>query len=388
VVILGDVDPKQIGGARTAVVLRDLADFVKVKGGGLLFLAGEHGTPAAYADTPLAEVLPVIPGDAPGATRPPEEQPITEEYQPKLTPAGKMHPLFRFSADQAESARVWGNLKPLLWYARGYRRKPLTSVLAEHPTRAAEGGAPGERHPLVVQQFAGAGPVLFLGLDDTWRWRFRSDEEHFDRFWIQAIRVLSRSRIRRPELRVLPRTEFRRDERVTVQVEFPIESPAPGGDAPVRVAVTRSPLKTRDGTPGPGATETSTLALTRAPGPTILFEANLPRAPEGEYRFEMIDPEVPGARPFATASVLPPMNERDRTELNRADLERAASLSGGAFYTLATATDVFADLKGFQRVPLNQPCPPVPLWNQPALYGLLMLLLLTEWLLRKRERLL
>ena len=49
---------------------------------------------------------------------------------------------------------------------------------------------------------------------------------------------------------------------------------------------------------------------------------------------------------------------------------------------------MFADLKNLQKVPLNQPCPPVPLWNQPAVYVLVVLLLLGEWLLRKRERLL
>jgi hypothetical protein len=74
--------------------------------------------------------------------------------------------------------------------------------------------------------------------------------------------------------------------------------------------------------------------------------------------------------------------------LNRADLMAAATISGGGFYTLANATDVFDDLKNLQRVPLNQPCPPVPLWNDPLVYTLVMLLLLSEWLLRKRERLL
>jgi hypothetical protein len=388
VVILGDVDPKLIGGERSAVVLRDLADFVKQKGGGLLFLSGEHGTPAAYADTPLAEVLPVIPGEAPAATRPPEEEPILEGYQPRLTPAGRIHPLFRFSADEAESMRIWGGLKPLYWHAKNYRRKPLTNVLATHPTRAADGGAPGELHPLVIQQFAGAGPVLFFGFDDTWRWRFRNGEEHFDRFWLQTLRTLARARVRRPEVRVVPKTEFRRDEKVTVQVRFPIEAPAPEGDSVVRVSVTRSPLPNRDGTPGAGQTETGMLVLNRVPGPTVQFETTLARAPDGEYRFELIDPEVPGARPWATARVLPPLTERERTEMNRADMIAAARDSGGGFYTLENATDVFNDLKNLQRVPLNQPVKPIPLWNDPAVYLLVFLLLLGEWLLRKRERLL
>jgi hypothetical protein len=390
VVILGDVDPKQI--TKSAQAFRDLADFVQQKGGGLLFLSGEHGTPAAFADTPLAEVLPVVTGDAPVATRPPEEQAITEEYRPRLTPAGKIHPLFRFSADEGESARIWNNFQPLYWYAKGYRRKPLTSVLAVHPTKLAEGGAPNENHPLVIQQFAGAGPVLFFGFDDTWRWRYRGDEEQFDRFWMQALRVLSRSRVRRPEVRVvsgnMPKTEFRRDEKVTVQVRFPIEAPTPPGDTPVRVSLTRTPLTKPDGTPGAGATETAALVLNKVPGPTVQYEATLARAPEGEYRFELTDPEVQGGRPWATARVLPPLNELDRTEMNRSDLLAAATISGGNFYTLANATDVFNDLKNLQRVPLNQPCPPVPLWNQPLVYLLMLLLLTGEWLLRKRERLL
>ncbi|WP_320686840.1 VWA domain-containing protein [Gemmata algarum] len=386
VVILGDVDPKQV--PRPAVALRDLADFVKEKGGGLLFLCGEHGTPAAFADTPLAEVLPVTPGDPPAATRPPEEQPLVEGYRPKWTPSGRQHPLFLLSPDEGASARQWGQFQELLWHAKGYRTKPAARVLATHPTLRAEGGPAAENHPLVVQHFVGNGPVLFFGFDDTWRWRFRNDEEHFDRFWMQAVRVLARSRVRRPEVRVQPKSEFRRDEKVTVEVRFPVEAPAPVGNNPVRVLMTRAPLANEDGAPRPGRAETTTLTLTRAPGPNVVFAATLARAPEGEYRFELVDPEVPGSRPSALARVLPPVDERERTELNRADLQAAASVSGGGFYTLANATDVFNDMKAAQRVTLNEPCPPVPLWNHPLLYALVLSLLLAEWLLRKRERLL
>lgn len=384
VVILGDVDPKVI--PRSASALQNLADFVREKGGGLLFLCGAHGTPAAYADTPLADILPVIPT---GAARPApgDDGPAGDGYRPRLTPAGRQHPLFRFSPDEAESLAIWNRLQPLYWAATGYRRKPNTTVLAVHPNRPGEGG---ENHPLVIQSFAGAGPVLFLGFDDTWRWRFRNDEEYFDRFWTQAIRVLARTRTRRPEVLVLPKADLRRDERMTIQVRFPVELPAPAAGRPVRVTLTRSPLPNPDGTSGPGTAETSTLTLARVPGPGVQYETTLTHTPEGEYRLTLVEPEPPpgGSAPSAVARVLPPPGERDRLQLNQPDLVAAAAISDGQFYTLATADRLFDDLKNLNRVPLDQPCPPIELWNSPWLYSLLMLLLAAEWLLRKRERLL
>ncbi|MBA4186462.1 MAG: hypothetical protein C0467_00445 [Planctomycetaceae bacterium] len=386
VIVLGDVDPKQI--PRANGVLQNIADFVKVKGGGLLFLSGEHGTPAAYSETPLAEVLPVTLN--PVAGRPGEEPAISEGFRPRITPAGRQHPLFRFSPDDVESSNIWNRLQPLYWAAKGYRRKPNTVVLAVHPDRPAEGGPVGENQPLVIQSFAGAGPVLFLGFDDTWRWRYRNDEEHFDRFWVQAVKVLSRSRVRRVELKVVPKVDFRRDEKMTVVVRFPVEAPAPPPGQPVRVGLVRGPLTNPDGTPGTGPTEASTLTLARVPGPGVQYETLVTRTPEGEYRFTLTDPEPqPGVSPpSAVARVLPPLNERDRVQLNKSDLAAAAAVSNGGFYTLATADQVFDDLKNLQRVPLNQPCPPVELWNSPWVFLLIALLLSAEWLLRKRERLL
>ncbi|MBA4064780.1 MAG: hypothetical protein C0501_13915 [Isosphaera sp.] len=391
-VILGDVDPKQIPKAATA--LQDLADFVRVRkageGGGLLFLCGEHGTPAAYADTPLADILPVTPDPAAARAAPADDGPSAEPFRPRLTPAGEQHPLFRFSPDPEESKAVWKRLQPLYWAASGYRRKANTVVLAEHPDRPAEGAGAGERHPLVVQAFAGAGLVLFFGFDDTWRWRYRNDEEYFDRFWVQAVRVLSKARSRRVELRVEPKSDFRRDEKMTVVVRFPVEAPAPPPGQPVRVALARGPLPRPDGSPGVGPTESSTLSLARVEGPGVQYATTLTRTPEGEYRFTLVDPEPPPgtAAPTAVARVRPPLAERDRVQLNKPDLAAAAALSPGGFYTLADADRVLDDLKDLNRVPLNQPCDPVPLWNHPLTYLLLLALLASEWLLRKRERLL
>jgi hypothetical protein len=74
--------------------------------------------------------------------------------------------------------------------------------------------------------------------------------------------------------------------------------------------------------------------------------------------------------------------------MNRPDLERAALVSRGRFYTLADADRLPEELPPLPRVTLNQPRPPWPLWNHPTVFGLAMVLVTGEWLLRKRQRLL
>jgi hypothetical protein len=177
---------------------------------------------------------------------------------------------------------------------------------------------------------------------------------------------------------------------MTVVVRFPVESPGPPPGQPVRVTLARSPLPATGGPGAPGLKELTTLTLSRTNESGTQYETTLTRTPEGEYRFTLTEPEPqPGhSAPSAVARVLPPMKEGDRVELDMADIVAAGSLSNGGSYTLATADKLFDDLKKPERVPLNQPCPPIELWNQPAVYLLVLLLLAAEWLLRKRERLL
>ena len=385
VVILGDFDPKLL--PRRA--MQDLADFVKVKGGGILFVAGEHFSPFAFADTPLADVMPIIPSEGVPPRPTPEDSPITEPYQPLLTPAGRTHPLFRFNTDHAESDRIWNRLQPMYWYSKGYRRKPAAEVLAVHKERLAEAGPGRENHPLVLQQFVGAGRVLFLGFDETWRWRWRADEEQFNKFWLQAVRVLARSRRGKIELKLKDGSgPYRRDDRITVKVRFPDDAPAPPDGTVVRVQVQRSQLPNAEGSPGMGEVETQELLLTRVKSERAEFEAVLTRTPEALYRFTLMEPDAGPNPPRAEAKVLPPPTERERLDMDRPALIAAASVSHGGFYTLENAEKVFDDLHNLEPIELNEPLPPLPLWNHPVVLGLLFCVLVAEWLLRKRERLL
>jgi len=130
------------------------------------------------------------------------------------------------------------------------------------------------------------------------------------------------------------------------------------------------------------------LLLTRVKGERAEFEGALMRTPEAVYRFTLVEPDAGPNPPRAEARVLPPPTERERLDMNRPALVAAASVSHGGFYTLDTAEKVFDDLRDLEPIELNEPRPPLALWNHPAVYGLLLLALVSEWLLRKRERLL
>jgi hypothetical protein len=389
VVILGDVDPhaRKLGDGR----LRQLADFVREKGGGLLMIAGNEFSPHAYKGTPLADVLPIEPGVPPA-----QAEELAEGYQPVLTAIGRRHPVFRLNANDAENMSIWARLKPMYWWSEGYRTKPLAEILVVHPRRRAEGKGRGEGHPLAVQHFVGAGRSMFFGFDETWRWRFREDEVHFSNFWIQAVRYLSRSRVSRTTLRLDRQTPYRTGEPIKVTVQFPENVVAPNqkpgekgpGKLDVKVLVEHRPAGTKG-----GETEVQTLQLAKVEGSWATYEGLLVRTREGKYKFTLTTPDVSkqqpsGERPNAEAIVVQPPGELDRLRMNLEELKQAAESSGGQFYTLATADRVLDELPPGERIVINTPRPPQPLWNHVLAFALVLGLLGSEWLLRKRKHLL
>ena len=186
VVLFGDVDPRQF----TDSQLQLIADFVSKRGGGFGMVAGPKWSPVAYRNTIIEAVLPV---SISRAVADEGTQLLADGFRPALTRDGAASSIFRFFADRTQNERfLKDELQPIFWHAKGITAKPgVGEVYAEHPSELAPDG---RKAPLLVMGRFGAGRTLFSGIDDSWRWRFYTGESVFDTYWIQQLRYLARSK--------------------------------------------------------------------------------------------------------------------------------------------------------------------------------------------------
>jgi hypothetical protein len=378
VVILGDVDPEPRGDNKMTEHLKNVAELVRERGGGLLLLAGERFGPRAYKNSPLKDVLPIdVTGAAPANND--NEEGITDSYRAELTSIGRMHPIFSFVPDEKENEEIWSKLKEFFWCADGYVPKRAAEVLAVHP-QLRSGDRKNSKHPLVVQGFAGSGRCMFFGFNETWRWNWREDQAHYNHFWIQTMRYLARSKVGRLELRLDRQTPYRRGEPIKMTVRFPDDDRPPSPRTEVKVVVER-----RGG--GAAGVETRSVKLSKLEGSRGTYEAVLTQTPEGDYRFWLAEPSA-RPRPQIESKVLAPPGEMERLRMNQAEMEQAARDTQGKFYNLATADRLLDELPTGHRVPVNAPGPPFLLWNSVFAFILFLALFSSEWLLRKLKNLL
>lgn len=362
VIILGDVAPSLF----TPAQLENLRDFVRVKGGGLLLIAGASFTPRSYRDTLLEDLLPVEIGPATN-----RDVGASGGFTPRLTLEGQANPIFRFAADDEENARIWRNMPRLYWFARVEKAKPGAQVLAENPEEARD----GTPYPLVATQFFGAGRTYFQAFDSTWRWRYRVEELYHARYWIQAVRYLARSKLlgknRSVEL-LADRRQYRRGDPINLRVRFLDESLAPRTGEGVTLAI-------EDDRQGNTPLELKPLA-----GKPSVFEGTLTRSHDGRYRARLSSPSLEGQPPTVDFVVRPPPGELDRVQMNEPDLRAVAELTGARYFPLKDADDLFSVLPPGQRVALHTD-PPFSIWNSWPVLALFALLLALEWVVRKRK---
>lgn len=346
-----------------------LDKFVIQHGGGLVAIAGPRYMPLAYRDVPsLQLLLPIELADL---------NPLRSQFESSRgltvfpTVLGWRTPSLQLGETQSASEDIWQGLPPVRWLLRVDQLKSGAQVLAEHPGTTSQQGQP---LPVIIRQYVGAGEVLFHATDETWRWRRRSDDRYFARYWGQTVRRLGRGRLsagRQGVLLTSDRKLYLPNESIMLLVRFRNPMDAPIGDSDVVIQL--------EGPTGPARE----VALQQRVGRRETFSATIDGLPPGNYQATLVRPALSDPIGFTSFEIRQPAAELTDLATNRQGLAEVAKLTGGKTYTFATASRLKDELPLPKRQAVDQ-LPPEPLWNSNWLMAVFVTALASEWLLRRR----
>jgi hypothetical protein len=387
VIVIGDVDPRLLNDDQ----LQNVSDSVSTLGSGLIFLSGKNFMPGAYGRTPLEALFPVE-FEGQGAPSVASVRQITLN----LTSEGQNSPTLRLASNDDENLAIWKEMPGIYWDARVTRAKPAAEVLLEDPSpeKATRTGA----MPVLALESYGAGQTLFVGTDETWRWRRNVGEKYYTRFWGQVFLRLGLPRllgISRLTQLTTERNHYVSGERVTISGRL-----YHTGFQPVIDPTIIGKLKIKPEQAGAGGELTKDVTLQATPGKPGFYEGEVVVTTPGSYTFS-IESDSSSTLDFR---VTEPRFEFGDTALNLALLQKMAETSGGALYREedlykmlepATAPGPSGALPSGGKVPnglggstFKVPSPQeVQLIFSPLYYALMILVATAEWILRKIWRL-
>jgi hypothetical protein len=388
-IILGDVLPEQLPMAERV----RLEKYVSERGGTLVFLAGKRAMPLAFGNSrtereldPLWRLLPI---QEPREARPVNGFPVS------LTAEGRLASFLQMESNQETSERRWAELPPHFWGLVGKAKPgaaPLAFVRAGPVSPDPKVQIEQERNnALIVRQFYGFGRVLFVGLDSTWRWRFKSGDTYHHKFWGQVIRWAATDKL------LITGNEYVRFGtrepiyRAGQEIEFIVRlSDAARALGPDALAGARL-YRLVDGKPEENA---GLVPLIRRENRPKELEARLRDLAPGNYQVELAIPDLtdqlqppPGSdgKPVkmrAAFTVAPP-DSAEMVELgtNRPLLEDLAQRSGGQVFEPEGAGELVERLK--KAISTRQFRNETRLWRSWWTLLVFLLLLTVEWVTRK-----
>ena len=339
--------------------LQMIADFVSERGGGLLFLGGGRSfAEGGWAGTPVEEVLPVVLGEPQGGP-----DGFFAEVAVTPTQAGRTHPAVQLGEVGDDNEELWSALPAVTTV------NPISGVRAG-ATALLTGSSPDLARDQVVlaHQRYGRGKALALTVQDSWLWQMippLEDLSH-ETFWKQLLRWLVDG-VPDPVMAVTDVERVEPGERVRLQVSVADSSFIEVNDASVTARIT-SPTGRVDSLPAEWTVERDgEFAVTFVP------------TEMGEYDIEVIaDRDGAALGSDLTYLTTAPSDEEyfgagQRTQL----LRRIANETGGRYYTAETASSLPEDIEVTGAgVTLVQE---LDLWDMPALFFLMLVLMGAEW---------
>jgi uncharacterized membrane protein len=179
--VLGSVE----AGAFTGDQLRMISDFVERRGGGLLMLGGGRSfTEGGYAETPVADALPVVLTRPASATN----DPPFSRLRVLPTRAGASHAVTQIAGTEAESAARWKDLPALTSV------NPLTDVKAGATVLLSGTDERRREQVVLASQRYGRGKTMAFAVQDSWNWQMDAsiplEDMTHQNYWRQLLRWL------------------------------------------------------------------------------------------------------------------------------------------------------------------------------------------------------
>jgi len=355
-IILGDVAPQMFKPKE----LQWLRDFVQYNGGGIVFIDGQQERLVNYKGTVLEPLFPVRwTGAADYRSLNLEYRPLSDQDALQLSP------------DAAANADIWRGLpgpRRISMVQKKEGAEILLEVIEE-----------GRRAPVMVFKPYGAGRVLYCAFDESWRWRYEVGDQHHERFWKQAAKWIMEEPFAVTDRFVkfdTGRSSYEINEQAPVRLR--IHDPSAMTrmqQAGLKPAV----LLFRNGDPNPVAR----VPLDPDFG-SAMYRGRTPPLEGGDY---MARPTVPGIPEeqiqahtrFSVSSV--PTGEMGLLHCNEKLLRQMAADSGGKYYAEEDLDLIVENLRAHNTS--GEIIDERKLWQSFWVFLPIMILLTTEWVLRK-----
>ena len=360
VIVFGDMERDYLSDTQLELV----RDFVEKRGGAFLMLGGGHSfTDGGYVGTPIETMLPAL---SYGAYESQETRYDSSLFQVRPTASGKLSGVWSLNASAEGHALPWEDMPPLY----GLNRFPLTRVGATVLSERSD-----KSDPLFALQRYGEGTTAILSTGETWQWQMQlpKENEQHEQLWRHITRYLS--------------------NQVLQPVHWHVASNGYTAWNPTSLAFT-----VRDEAYEKQEDLQVTLTIQAPSGSehSIALDESLDEA--GLYAVDYIPEETGlyGLRLRAlneAGEVVATLEERmvveeDHREYRQAQFDGAflkalAMRSGGAYVSL----DALETLPQRIPIPLRNDAQErvLHLWHLPVFYGVIFLLLATEWYGRRKR---
>ena len=340
-----------------------LKEFVEVRGGGMVFIDGQRRSLPQFADTEIGSLLPVEWLVETIASKPVALQ---------LTDKGAKESALNLATDDEQNRRFWTEL-PAPHSLVAVNALPGAETLVEI-------NVDGRQRPMMVTRNFGAGRVLYLASDETWRWRYKVADTWHQRIWNQLAKyVMPRPFAVSDEFVSLDTGAVRYDFGSTVDVRARLM----GLDGKPAINATADALVWKDGR------IVSTVSLNADPDVPGIYRGQIAALPEGEYQVSIRAAGYSDAALQARSGfvVLPPESgEMTQTAANESLLKQIAADTGGAFLReedMFSLPELLRPLSSGRVVESE-----TLIWQSYWWFAAIVMLLTLEWVLRKRAGLL